>query len=276
MCHQAASFNRCLFKVQRDMQTQLKTVRIESKGKGPSKASEAAEELQFLMEFNSSISQAAAKVMEHLTDFVFITMRNLTLARRDAYLNHVKNGIKPDTLAALRIVPLHISTLFPDAVIKQAEEEITHYDNKGQSTSLSSHYKGRFHPYERSSKKAEGRLEAKQERPVLGDVSLDEVEARTLTFHHNLPRASSHTNDNHCITRSQDRLLARSTCTEQTMNIYFKPTVKLNVVNVVPSAPGHFQKRELSPGSESCYYKNHRLKYVKSASCATQLPQICL
>ena len=86
------------------MQTQIKTVCGESKGKGSSKASEATEELQFLMEFNASITQA----VEHLTDFVFITMGNLTLARRDAYLNHVKNGIKPDTLAALRTVPLHI------------------------------------------------------------------------------------------------------------------------------------------------------------------------
>ena len=116
------------------MQVQLKVVRGESKGKGSAKASEATEELQFLMEFNSSITQAAAKAMEHLTDFVFITMGNLTLARRDAYLNHVKNGIKPDTLAALRTAPLHISTLFPDTAIKWAEEEIALYDNKGQST----------------------------------------------------------------------------------------------------------------------------------------------
>ena len=68
MCNQAASFNRCLFKVQKDMQTQLKTVRSERKAKGPSRASEAAEELQFLLEFNSSITQAAAKAMEHLTE----------------------------------------------------------------------------------------------------------------------------------------------------------------------------------------------------------------
>ena len=74
MCNQAASFNRCLFKVQKDMQTQLKTVRSESIGKGPSRGSEAAEELQFLMEFNSSITQAAAKAMGHLTDFVFILL----------------------------------------------------------------------------------------------------------------------------------------------------------------------------------------------------------
>ena len=166
MCNQAASFNRCLFKVQKDVQTQLQMIRSESKGNRPSKSSEATEELQFLMEFKSSITQAAAKAMEHLIDFVFITMGNLTLVRHDAYLNHVKNGIKPDTLAALRTPPLHISTLFPDAVIKRAEEEIAYYDNKGQSTSSSSHLKGRFHPYERHDKRAEGRSEAKQERPA--------------------------------------------------------------------------------------------------------------
>ena len=109
--------------------------------------------------------------MEHLTDFVFITMGNLTLAHRDAYLNHVKNGIKPDMLAALRTAPLHISTLFPDAVIKRAEEEIACYDNKGKSTSSSSRHKGRFHPYERSDKRAEGRSEAKQERPAWKNIA---------------------------------------------------------------------------------------------------------
>ena len=41
VCNQAASFNRCMFKVQKDMQAQLKVVRGESKGKGSTKASEA-------------------------------------------------------------------------------------------------------------------------------------------------------------------------------------------------------------------------------------------
>ena len=122
------------------------------------------------MEFNSSITQAAAKAMEHLTDFVFITMGNLTLTCRDAYLNHVKNGIKPDTLAALRTAPLHISTLFPDTAIKRAEEEITLYDNKEQSTLSSSRHKGRFHPYERPEKRVEGRSDAKQERPAWKNI----------------------------------------------------------------------------------------------------------
>ena len=49
-------------------------------------------------------------------------------------------------------------------------------------------------------------------------------------------------------------------------------TVKCPVVKVVHSAPGHSQKRELSPGSAACYFqRNHRLKYVKSVSCVTQL-----
>ena len=90
------------------MQEQLKTVRTESKGKGPPKASSATEELQFLMVFCVSITQAAVKAMEHLTELVFISIGNLTLARMDAYLNHHKSGIKPDTVAALRTAPLHI------------------------------------------------------------------------------------------------------------------------------------------------------------------------
>ena len=54
VCNQAASFNRCLFKVQKDMQTQLKTVRSESKGKGPSRASEAVSHGVQLQYYTSS------------------------------------------------------------------------------------------------------------------------------------------------------------------------------------------------------------------------------
>ena len=51
VCNQAASFNRCLFKVLADMQSQIRTIRGEGKGKGSTKVSEATEELQFLMDF---------------------------------------------------------------------------------------------------------------------------------------------------------------------------------------------------------------------------------
>ena len=90
------------------------------------------------MDFNS-IMQAAAKTMENLSEFVFISMGDLTLARPDAYLTHVKSGIKPDTVSALRTAPLHIPTLFPDAVIKRAEEEVSHYESKGQALLVARH-----------------------------------------------------------------------------------------------------------------------------------------
>ena len=49
-----------------------------------------------------------AKTKEHLSDFVFVSMAKLTLARRDSYLPHLKISIKPDTFAALRTAPLEM------------------------------------------------------------------------------------------------------------------------------------------------------------------------
>ena len=48
----------------------------------------------------------------------------MTLARGEAYLAHVKTGIKQDTLCALRQGPIHLPTLFPDQILKKAEEDI--------------------------------------------------------------------------------------------------------------------------------------------------------
>ena len=88
------------------MQTQLKAIQTENKGQSTSKISTATDELQYLLDFNASVCQAMAKSMEHLSDFVFVNMANLTLIRRDSYLSHLKSGIKPDTLSALRNAPL--------------------------------------------------------------------------------------------------------------------------------------------------------------------------
>ena len=150
-------------RVQQDMQSQLKTLPGDSKGKGSSKASGALDELQYLMDFNSSITQAAAKTMEHLSEFVFISMGNLTLARCDAYLTYVKSGIKPDTL---RTAPLHISTLFPDAVINR-DEEISHYESEGHSGSRG---KAHFHPYDRSDRRSDKRPDKKVDKPAWKNI----------------------------------------------------------------------------------------------------------
>ena len=105
-----------------------------------------------------------AKSMEHLTEFVFVSMANNTLLRRDSYFAYLKAGVKADTLHALRTAPLQLDTLFPDSVVKRAEEDITVFD-KGRSSSV---YKGRrYHPYERQ----ESKTESRQDRPAWKNLS---------------------------------------------------------------------------------------------------------
>ena len=165
ICYQAAGFNRCLYKVQESMQSQLKLIRTDlSKGKSSSIVSGAADKLQFLMNFNSSITQTMTKTLEHLSNFVFVTVANTTLAHRDSYLSHLKTGIKPDTLAALRTAPLHIPTLFPDEDLRQVEQNIANFESKGQ---LHTGKKGRFHPYECLDKRADNK---KPDRPAWKNI----------------------------------------------------------------------------------------------------------
>ena len=147
------------------MKGQLKTLKTEmAKGKSSTKATGSLDELQFLINFNGSITQAMAKTLEHLSDFVFVSVANTTLARRDSYLSHLKAGIKPDTLASLRTAPLHIPMLFPDEALRQAEQDIAAFESKGQ---LQTGKKGRFHPYDCPDKRGDNR---KQEQPAWKNI----------------------------------------------------------------------------------------------------------
>ena len=103
------------------------------------------------------------------------------------------------------------------------------------------------------------------------EVRARKAEARPLTTPRDQPRASSHINDNHCVTSSLERLLARS---QPTVQRQYKDTfVNLNVVPHVHSAPGLSQKKDISPGLAACHLsqKECKLKYVKGVSCVTQL-----
>ena len=193
-------------------------------------------------------------------------MGNLTLARRDAYLIHVKNGIKSDTLAALRTAPLEIATLFPDSVIKCAEEDIAHFDNKGQSASSSARGKGRYHPHEKSDKRSESRINLPGKTGSSG-----KAKERLPVIPHDQPRASSRINDNHCVDRFQTRLLAGSQPPGQTINTLLHQNVNFPLAKVVHSAPWLSQKKEVSLGVSDCYMKEYKLKYLKSVSCVNQL-----
>ena len=56
----------------------------------------------------------------------------------------------------------------------------------------------------------------------------------------------------------------------QTMN-FVKLNVNCHVAKPVHTAPGLSQKKELSPGLADCYLTENKLKYIKGASCVTQL-----
>ena len=164
ICNQAASFNRCLFKVQQNMQEQMKTIRTESKGKGSTKVSSAMDELQFLMDcqYNPSSGQDNGTPFRICLYFHGKSDFN----PRDAYLNHIR-GVKPDTIAALPTTPLHIPSLFPDSIIKRAEEEIAHFEAKGQSSSRG---KGWYHPYECTEKRSDKKSDSKSDRPAWKNI----------------------------------------------------------------------------------------------------------
>ena len=87
-----------------------------------------------------------AKTMEHLSEFVLINVANITLAGRDAFLAHIKTGIKQDTLSALRQAQIHLPILFPDQILKKAKEDIGQHQNKVHSTHSSSGHKERLLP----------------------------------------------------------------------------------------------------------------------------------
>ena len=131
------------------MTTQLKTLRLDSKGKSSEKMRQAVSELEYLTTFNRSISQAMARTMQDLSEGVFINMANYT--RRDSYLDYLHAGVKQDTVNALRTSPVHLNALFLDQLIAKAEDEISKSEER-RSSGTSHRHQGRFHPYAASDK----------------------------------------------------------------------------------------------------------------------------
>ena len=89
--------------------------------------------------------------MQDVSEGVFISVANFTLAHRDSYLEYLHARVKQDMLAALRTAPIHIHSLFPDQLLTKAEEEVARSEERCSSSQ--SHRKpGRFHPYASSDK----------------------------------------------------------------------------------------------------------------------------
>ena len=130
-----------------------------------------------------------AKSMEHLTEFVFVTMAKTTLLRRDSYLAY----LKADTLNALR-TPF-IWTLCSRTVLLKRQRKTLHHLTKAgqlQCTRVGGiiHMKGR-------------RLDPTNKRGQLGRICPVHNGGRTTRANNSTPRirprVSSNTNDNHCV-----------------------------------------------------------------------------
>ena len=67
MCNHAAGLSRWLTKVQDSMFSQLKSLRGDSKSTGLEPAQQAVEEIEYLVTFNRSISQAMQRTMQDLS-----------------------------------------------------------------------------------------------------------------------------------------------------------------------------------------------------------------
>ena len=128
----AAGFNRCSRELQERMSQHISMLcnRI-NKGKAPKEVSRALSELKDLMAFHQNMSIVMGTGLQHLADSLFVHLANLILVSRDAYLEHVKPGVKQDTMRLLRNSPLFGYALFPDAAINTAEQDISKYESAG-------------------------------------------------------------------------------------------------------------------------------------------------
>ena len=126
---------------------------------------QAVDELDYLVTFNRSISQAMQRTMQDLSEGVFISMANLTLAHRDSYLEFIRGGIKPDTFTALRTSSVHLHSLFPDSLLVKGEDEISRSEERRSAGST--HRKpGHFHPYVSSSGRSSHQQDQKPTTPA--------------------------------------------------------------------------------------------------------------
>ena len=107
---------------------------VKGKGKSSERMQQAVDELEYLVTFNRSISQAMARTLQDLSEGVFVSVENFTLARRDSYLDYLHAGVKQDTLTALRTASVHLQSLFPDQLLIKAEEEVARSEERRSSS----------------------------------------------------------------------------------------------------------------------------------------------
>ena len=80
ICNQLTEFVGCTTKIQDSVQEQIKILQTEmGKVKSSAKAQAALDELQHLTYFNQYVSFALGIALQHLSDFTFVQVANITL-----------------------------------------------------------------------------------------------------------------------------------------------------------------------------------------------------
>ena len=123
-----------------------------NKGKAPKEVSWALSELKDLMAFHLNMSVAIETALQHLAHSLLVHLANLILVRRDAYLEHVKPGVKQVTMNLLCNSPLFGYAHFPDT----SEQDISKCESAaipsgpGPGAPQHTNWRGshRYRPYE--------------------------------------------------------------------------------------------------------------------------------
>ena len=108
-------------------------------------------------------------------------MGNITLLRRDAYLDHLRPGVKPDTWCALSNSPLNSLGLFPNDMVHRAGDVIAKAETELHTTQPGSSHGGyasmkqnHYQPYQggwNRQQEANGSTSTCQESDVLAQCS---------------------------------------------------------------------------------------------------------
>ena len=109
----------------------LTQAQAQSKGKSPYLRG-ALDNLNADFGFLCRITGHMSRAVSHLSEGVLVNWANATLMRRDAVLGSLRPGARKDTIAALRSGPIQSDLLFPEAAIRQAEQEMKEFDTSRQ------------------------------------------------------------------------------------------------------------------------------------------------
>ena len=125
--NQTAALSRCIVRIHESLDSQIASLKSSPLSAEQQKI---AKELDFLVSFEQTVMTSLQRSITDLSGSVFTDLANLVLLRRDSYLDNLKFGVKPDTIATLRASPLHLPTLFAEEAVLKAEKEITEAESR--------------------------------------------------------------------------------------------------------------------------------------------------